>query len=432
MSAQASRMALIEPALLVVLAGVCAALHVGKLPPAIPVLREALGLGLVQAGFLLSAVQIAGMSTGALMGRLADGLGLRRSMLLGLSVLALASLGGAAAQGVSALLWLRFVEGFGFLLVVLPAPSLVRRLVAPERMSQLLGWWGAYMPLGTALALLVGPVFTEAMGWAAWWGLLGAVSAGMALWLAQAVPADSVAAAHGGAGLPTRSPATAKGATQAGIQATTQAASWLRPLQQTLIAPGPWLVAVCFGLYSAQWLSVIGFLPSVYREAQVPGAWVGLLTACVAASNIVGNVAAGRLLQLGRASAHLVWLGCACMALGAVLAFGANAQGVGLAPSLRYAGVLLFSCGGGLIPGTLFSLAVRVAPNEHTVATTVGWMQQWSALGQFAGPPLVAWLAVRAGGWRWTWLFTATCAAGCALLAGALHRRLQQQGAKLA
>ncbi|MFN9944845.1 MAG: hypothetical protein ACK56I_35805, partial [bacterium] len=41
--------------------GVVAALHVGKLPPAVPVLRDALGVTLVEAGFLLSAVQAAGM-----------------------------------------------------------------------------------------------------------------------------------------------------------------------------------------------------------------------------------------------------------------------------------------------------------------------------------------------------------------------------------
>ena len=52
----------VEPALVVILAGVVAALHIGKLPPAIPVLRESLGLTLVQAGFLLSLVQLAGMT----------------------------------------------------------------------------------------------------------------------------------------------------------------------------------------------------------------------------------------------------------------------------------------------------------------------------------------------------------------------------------
>ena len=61
-----------------VLAGVTAALHVGKLPPALPVLREALGVTLLQAGFLLSLVQLAGMTCGLLVGLAADGLGLSR------------------------------------------------------------------------------------------------------------------------------------------------------------------------------------------------------------------------------------------------------------------------------------------------------------------------------------------------------------------
>jgi len=37
----------------------------------------------------------------------------------------------------------------------------------------------------------------------------------------------------------------------------------------------------------------------------------------------------------------------------------------------------------------------------------VGWMQQWSSLGQFFGPPLVAWVATRMGGWQMTWSVTA-------------------------
>ena len=50
----------VDPALIVILAGVAAALHVGKLPPALPVLREVFALTLVEAGFLLSLVQFAG------------------------------------------------------------------------------------------------------------------------------------------------------------------------------------------------------------------------------------------------------------------------------------------------------------------------------------------------------------------------------------
>ena len=90
----------------------------------------------------------------------------------------------------------------------------------------------------------------------------------------------------------------------------------------------------------------------------------------------------------------------------------------------RYAGILLFSMVGGLIPGTLFSLAVRVAPDDGTVSTTVGWMQQWSAFGQFAGPPLAAWAAARAGGWHVTWWVTAAFALAGLCVAGLITRSL--------
>jgi len=121
--------------MVVILGGVAAALHVGKLPPAIPALQSALGLSLLQAAFLLSMVQGAGMCAGVAFGALADALGLKRSMLVGLSVLVVASVLGGASDHVALLLVLRAVEGFGFLLVVLPAPGLVRRLVPSERMS---------------------------------------------------------------------------------------------------------------------------------------------------------------------------------------------------------------------------------------------------------------------------------------------------------
>ncbi len=115
----------VEPALVVIVGGVCAALHVGKLAPAIAMLQATLGVTLLQAGFLLSAVQLAGMWLGLAFGMLADGLGGRRSMALGLALLAAASAGGALAGSVGTLMALRVAEGFGFLLVVLPAPGLV-------------------------------------------------------------------------------------------------------------------------------------------------------------------------------------------------------------------------------------------------------------------------------------------------------------------
>ena len=184
------------------------------------------------------------------------------------------------------------------------------------------------------------------------------------------------------------------------------AAAWPERLRRTLAIRTIWLVAIAFGLYAGQWLAVLGFLPAIATQAGVSGVVLGVLTALVAAVNVVGNIAAGRLLHAGVAPPTLLRVGFVAMALGAVAAFAGDA-GAGLPPALRFAALLLFSMFGGLIPTTLFALAVPLAPSEDTIATTLGWVQQWSAFGQFAGPPLVAWFASVALGWHWTWLVTA-------------------------
>ena len=392
---------------IVIGAGVAAALHVGKLSPALPVLDEDLGVTLLQAGFLLSLVQLAGMTLGLLVGLSADTLGLKRSMVAGLLLLTLASLIGGWARDAQTLLLLRAVEGLGFLLVSMPAPSLIRHLVLPERMSSMLGLWGAYMPLGTALALLCGPLVIQLTNWPFWWWLLAAMTLVMAVWVMRWVPADQ---RH----------ALASAVNDA------QASGWWNRLQQTLRAPGPWLVALSFAMYSGQWLAVIGFLPTIYAQAGVAGGLSAVLTALVAGVNMVGNIASGRLLSRGVKPQVLLYIGFSVMGLGTLLAFAVwpmSADGTGLPAVLRFVAVLLFSMLGGMIPGTLFSLAVRLAPGAGTVSTTVGWMQQWASFGQFVGPPLVAWVASRVGGWHWTWSVTVLCSLAGLWLAMQLGRR---------
>ena len=376
----------VDPAVVVVLAGISAALHVGKLPPALPVLRETLHIGLVQAGFLLSLVQLAGMTLGLAMGAAADSIGPRRTMVLGLAILSLASFAGGAVTTPAALLTLRALEGAGFLLASLPAPGLIRRLVPPARLSAMLGLWGAYMPIGTAAALLAGPAVIAMSGWPGWWWLLASLSLVMTVGLGWWVPAS------------------------ADQRPQEPSASAAGRIVRTLRAPGPWLASLAFAAYSAQWLTIVGFLPTIYAQAGLPSAYAAIATAFAAAVNLVGNIASGRLLQRGARAPLLLHAGYVAMGVGAIVAFAPWGGDGASAAAARYAGILLFSSVGGLVPGTLFSLAVRVAPDDSTVSTTVGWMQQWSAFGQFAGPPLAAWAAARAGGWQVIWWVTASFA----------------------
>ena len=404
-------------ALAVVTAGVAAALHIGKLPPAVPALQSGLGIGLVEAGFLLSLVQLAGMTLGIFVGLAADTIGLRRSMLSGLVLVSLASLLGGfvgmsvhdKAEALPLLLVLRALEGFGFLLAAMPGPGLIRTVVPPNAEKAAMGLWGAYMPLGVALALLAGPAFIAWFDWPGWWWALALLSLAAAFWVAWVVPSDKVRA-----------------------RASTGAAeAWQRRLRETARAGGPWTLALAFGVYSSQWMAVIGFLPAIYVDAGVPASWTAALTAFAAATNIVGNLTGGRLLQRGVAPDRLLRWGFAVMALGSVAAFaqiGAPDGALSLPPALRYLAVCMFSLAGGMVPATLFMLGVRLAPGPSTVSTTIGLMQQASSLGQFAAPPFVAWIAHRAGGWEWTWVVTLACSMVGIALASRLSPALARAG----
>jgi len=390
-------------ALVVVLAGVSCALHIGKLPVAIPALKDAMELTLVQAGFLLSVVQLAGLALGLLVGVVADRMGARKVMLCGLVLLAAGSLVGAGTQNVGMLLASRVVEGLGFLWAVLPAPALLRQRVRhPPTQTRALGWWGAYMPIGTSLALLLGGALIGTVGWRVLWLALAALSLlaafGLRVWVPAAGP-DATMLAGERQGL-------------------------LPRLSRTLLAPGPWAVALAFFFYSGQWIAVIGFLPTVYQQAGHAGWALGALTALAAGINMVGNIGAGRWLARQTPPHHLLLTGYLAMGLGGWMTFQ-----VGSMPWVQYLGVLVFSALGGLVPGTLFAIAVRLAPDGNTVATTIGWMQQWSALGQFMGPPLVAALAVSMGGWSSSWWFTGACSLAGGGVALWIARLWVRQGA---
>ncbi len=462
-----------SPAVWVVVAGISVAMHIGKLPPAVPALREELQVSLVQAGFLLSMIQFAGMFLGLMVGLFADVMGLKRCMLTGLMLLSLASALGATSQTPATLLLTRFFEGLGVLLSIMPAPSLLKQLLSGERLAKMLGWWAAYMPIGAASALLAGPWVINAMGWAHWWLILSGVTLLAFYMLYRKVPSGITSQVGGHISL-----------------------HWGERLKMTLSSKGPWLIAFCFCLYSAQWISVIGFLPTITAEMGISATSSGMITALVAAVNILGNVGSGFFLarsakkvlatqaleqhlaeqraslkqqaqvpqentpfaptgigmgahrrspfepqplerQLEASSggaaerqatlsapfvqfmrfvcrpegmsARLLLIGYLTMAVGGALAF-VQVNGVSLPAEWRFVCILLFSCVGGIVPGTLFSLAVKLSPSSECVAITVGWMQQLSSMGQFFGPPLVAWLAVLVGGWQWTWGVTALMA----------------------
>jgi CP family cyanate transporter-like MFS transporter len=374
----------------ILIAAIVASLNVGKLPPALPLLRESFAIDLVTASLFVSFFQLAGVLFGLFGGMLADRFGPRRVMRVGLVLAAAASALGAAATDASVLLASRALESAGFLLAVLPGPALIARTTPAARLRGTMGIWSAYMPAGMALALALTPLAYPLVGWRPVWLAIAAASLAMAVLLGRVVPPDPVGRVPEGA---------------------------LGLVRDTLRSPRPWVLAAAFGCYASQWMGVFAFLPTLYTETGVPLALAGALTALGVAVNVAGNLASGALLQRGLPRWAPISLGAASMIAGAWLCFGSEASF-----GVRYAGVLLFSALGGLIPGTLFASTARYAPHPRAVGTTTGLMQQGSALGQFLSPPLIAAVHAASGGWQLTWVATGALAAGVLLCAGTIAR----------
>lgn len=372
----------------VLAAAIVVSLNVGKLPPALPALRAEFGLGLVQASLLVSFFQLAGMLLGLFGGMFADRFGARRVMRIGLATAAAGSAIGAMAPDPRWLLASRAIESLGFILTVLPGPALVARIIPADALRGAMGAWSAYMPAGMAGALVLAPIAFETVGWRPVWWTVAIASVLMVRVLGRAVPPDPGGRPlHGAFSL----------------------------VRDTVCAPRVWVLAVTFGCYAAQWVGVFSFLPTLYTEGGIALTTAGLLTAGGVAINLVGNLASGLLLQRGVARAQLVALAAAAMIAGAWICFAAPVPF-----PVRYAGVLLFSAAGGLIPGTLFATTPSYAPHPRAVGTATGLMQQGSTFGQFVAPPLIAAVAAASGGWQHTGWVTGALALGCLAMAGAM------------
>jgi MFS family permease len=390
---------------LLVGAGVIGGCHVGKVPAALTVLRSDLGLGLVTAGWVISMFNIIGLVTGMALGALADTAGHRRLMLTGLAALALAGLFGAASVDGAMLLLSRLFEGFGFMMTVVAVPSLIVRASRVEDQRLAFGIWAAYMPAGMALMLGLTPLLMAPFGW-------------RGLWVVNAILAAAFAVTLMIATRPLARPASAR--------PKVTFAALLRDIKDTVTAPGPIVLALGFGVYALQYVSVFGFLPTVMVEHEgLTPIVAASLTAFAIFMNVPGNVLGGVLQHHGMSRATAIALASIVMGLCDI---GIYEPSLDFWP--RYALAVLLSLVGGIMPTALFSGAPVLARSPRLVATTNGLIMQGSNLGQAIGPPAIAALAASLGTWRWSPLVLTSCAAAGVVLAVILHaleRRVAQK-----
>jgi predicted MFS family arabinose efflux permease len=373
-------------------------MHIWKLPAALAGIQADLGTTLIQAGLLLGIIQLASVVGGlvtAVGGELA---GLRRLLLAGLVLLSVASTLGAMAPSTELLMAARTLEGIGFLLAVVVAPALIRQVTPPQRLNVALASWGAFQGMATLIGLSAGALFLQAAGWREWWLVMAVVTLLPVPLLLRRVPRDVVPA-------------------DTGLRAA------VRKVARTASTRQPWIIGLVFACYTAQWIAVLGFLPSIYRSAGLEGPLPGILSAIVGGVNACGALSAGPLIQRGLSERTIIFWTFLAMAAASVATFAVDWESSGLGIVFQVAFIAAFSAVGGLIPAAVTRYSVRIAPADGSVTAVLGLTQQSFNVGNFLGPMLFALLATSTGGWGTTWWLTcALSGVGMALLAFVGHR----------
>jgi cyanate permease len=369
-STATTRWAIIATALF---AGIIAAGHVGKLPPALPSIRAKLGLDLVTASFLASLFSATGLVTGIFLGAVADRFNHWRLAIGGLALMAVSGLCGAISATAAQLMVTRFFEGVGFLAVVIAAPAVIAHASSGRERSVALGLWPSYMPAGLSLMILLAPFALRAGGWRTLWISVAVVAAlGTALmWIVG----------------------RANGQERTIPRSTTPLLQNIRVGASRL---GPWLIASCFALYGAQLYAVVTWMPTfMIEERSIDPATATTLTALVVVVNAACNVVGSWLLHRGAVPSVMIALSGAIMAVSALGTFSGW-----LPDSARYLCSLALCGAGGVVASATFAVAPSLAASPAQLGVVNGILVQASNVAQFVGPTALATIVTQLGHWE--------------------------------
>ena len=150
-------------------------MQIGKAPPALPFIRDEMGIGLVGAGWIASAILMVGAGVGATLGFIADRRGHRFMLVVGLLALLLGLLGGGFSPSFWILLVSRIVESVGYILVVVAGTPLVMSASSARNMRISLTIASTYFSFGTFVMMIAAPFTITALGWRGLWHVNAAI-----------------------------------------------------------------------------------------------------------------------------------------------------------------------------------------------------------------------------------------------------------------
>ncbi len=379
-------------------AGIVAATHIGKLPPALPEIRLALDAGLVTGGWIASMISCTGFALGLVAGSLADRLGQRQVLIFGLLAMTAGSLLGAFAQSGEVMLLSRFIEGVGYTSVTITGAGMITHVTAAGDRKWALGIWSSYVPVGFSVMLIAGALVLEAWGWRTLWLISSGITV---VW----------------AGIVWK--ATLGWQRQSGNVAMT---SMLNNVTRCLASPGALLAAGCFALYASQHISMMAWLPSYMREVYGSSTLVAaVVPAVVLMFNAIGNWVSAWAMGRGVSIWSLLAVGAIGMGLSQIGIFSAF-----LPDTARLGFAVLFGIFGGMVPAAALGSVAIYTPSPSQIGTMNGLMVMGTSTGMLFGPPAVAAMRAVMGNWNdVVWLMVSLATVGVIL--AVLSRRLERR-----
>jgi len=164
-------------------AGIVAGMSIGKMAPALPLLRSEFGLSLIGTGWLVSMFNTIAVAGAIFFGVLCDRAGALRFCGFGLACIITGGVAGTLASTAEWLIASRILEGTGFVAVIVAGPNLVAGVSTPSQRGLALGLWGTYMPIGGALSVGASPLLFSSFGWRGAWVAVVALASLSALFL---------------------------------------------------------------------------------------------------------------------------------------------------------------------------------------------------------------------------------------------------------
>lgn len=332
-----------------------------------PLWRAQWGLSLSELGWLISLLEVGGALFGLLASFILAWAGLRRFLLIGVLTLAAASAVEGLTSDLHILFFARGVEGVGYLLVVIAAPTAIAATADDLSRPRALALRSTFVPVGIAVGGgLTGAMLTimEAPGVMILWAVL----------LAATIPVVMR------------------------IRVTES-----RAHRTTLPEVAAWISTLGFGLYTVFISMVTMLLPTFLIEQS--DATLGQAATAAAFTSLAalpGMVAAVRLMRDGDLHKRSV-IRAASIALMLtvpliLLLYRDSGDAVLMRSALAMSAVAI----SGIVPALMFArlpgLAGARTSSDPRIATANGLITQFGAGGAFIGPPLDG-MTVAAWGW---------------------------------